>query len=127
MHKIEKTDYGFRITFQGTISLEEMTNWVHESNYALSNVRSGFSCVIDMSIMTTLMPDVKHKLEEGQRSYLVAGMLRSCVLVPSRIVAMQLRNMATASGILKNERYVSVDTQSAYVKALAWASLGTEP
>ncbi len=42
MYKIEKKNYGFKITFEGFIKEDEMKKWVEESKVILKTAPSSF-------------------------------------------------------------------------------------
>lgn len=48
MYKIEKKDYGFKLTFGGFIAEDEMKKWVEESKTALLTAPKSFGVIVDM-------------------------------------------------------------------------------
>ena len=122
MFSVEPKPYGYKIVFSGMILHPEMVQWHRESINVLKTAKKGFNVLIDMSQMGPLFQDAKTELETGQTLYKRMGMNRSAVIVPSRMVAKQLRDMATASNILPNERYFSVEDIDAEAEALKWVS-----
>ena len=108
MYKIAKEKFGFQLTFEGRLSLDEMKQWKEESKKALLGAPLTFGVLIDMR---TLRPggipdDAQAVMVEGQGLYKKAGMERSCVILQSALVAMQFQRLAKESGIYAFERYI---------------------
>ena len=127
MFRIEPAPYGFKLTFSGYIQAEEMKAWHQESKTVLASARKGFGVVVDMVKMGVMPQDTKAELAEGQALYRAKGMGRSAVLVPSLLVAKQLKDDAAKSGILPNERYLGAEDPGALAKAINWVKDGKEP
>ena len=124
MYRIDVTHYGFKLTFEGTFSVAEMSKWRMDSVKALrDNPMKPFDVLIDMSKMGPMFPDVKKELEEGQALYRRMGMRRSAVLTPSILVAKQLRDIAASSKIASNERYLGIDEKDAENRLNSWLTI----
>lgn len=125
MWNIEKTNYGFKITFAGSIAPQEMSAWVMESIKQLRGVQKGFTVLIDLTKLGTLTPATKKTMEDGQALYKKMGMLRSCVLCETYLQKMQFKNIATASGIFSFEHYVDVRDNPGHMReAMTWLDEG---
>jgi hypothetical protein len=61
MTKIEKKDYGFKLTFAGSINPDEMASWVDSSKTELSSQTSKFGILVDMRELSPLSPGAKEK------------------------------------------------------------------
>ena len=128
MYSVKPTSYGFKIVFEGMIKLQEMSNWYMDSIKILKvNTRKPFEMMVDMSQMGPLFQDTKTELEKGQELFRRMGMRRSAVIVPSRMVAKQLKDVAAGSKIAATERYISVEEKDAEAKAMAWLISAKEP
>ena len=122
MYSIEETDYGFKLEFGGMMTTEEMSKWKDESFKKLkASKKTVFGCVIDMHTLKPLQPETKSVLEAGQKLYAEKGMKHSAVLVPTKLIAMQMRNTAAASGIASGEKYFDLEDSNAEKNAIAWA------
>jgi len=128
MYKIERTGYGFKLTFGDTIETTEMTRWVAESEKALQNVSGEFGVFVDMRTLKPLTDSTQAEMEKGQKLYKGKGMTRSVVVVESAIVAMQFKRLARQSGIYNWERYIaSSDDPGWEAKGLAWIRNAVDP
>lgn len=128
MYTLQKLSWGYNIGFAGTITHENMTNWLEESKASLKTLfRKDFGVIVNMANMKVMTPECKKILEEGQKEYLKAGMKRSAVIVESAIVAMQLKGIAKLSGIDKWERYIDGSNVNWPKLASDWVEKGIEP
>jgi hypothetical protein len=120
MYKLEKTDYGFKIVFEGFIQPDEMRDWYEESKKALESVSGSFTVMVDMRKMKTLPPDSKAILEEGQRYYISKGGIGSAVIASDVITKEQQKNIGVKSGVGENEVYIDGSQPDWEQKALDW-------
>lgn len=128
MFSIEKCDYGYAITFSGMIDATEMRRWVDESKRSLAMARSNFGVTVDMRNLSPLPSDAQTALEEGQKLFKTAGMIRSAVVVSKGYVATELRLLARSTGIGQWERYIDASGRPEWKEAArAWASDGKDP
>ncbi len=127
MYKIENTDYGFKIVFEGFIRADEMRDWLEESKKKLENVSGSFNVLVDMRRMKTLPPDAKKIVEEGQRYYESKGSRGAAVIVNDVIIREQQRNILARSGVGKNEVYIDGSQPDWEQKALDWFIDGIPP
>lgn len=128
MYSIERQPYGFRLVLGEFIKKEEMSAWVNDSRKALAQAPKGFGVLVDMRTLKPLTPDSKAVMEDGQKLYKGAGMLRSVVILDSALLTMQFKNIAKETGIYQWERYLSTATHPDWEElALAWLTQGTDP
>lgn len=127
MYKIEKTDYGFKLVFEGFIQADEMKNWFEESKKALESASGDFKVLVNMRKMKTLPPDAKAILEEGQRYYISKGGKRSAVIANNLITKEQQRNIGVRSGVSRKEVYIDGSSPDWEQKALDWLIKGIHP
>jgi len=120
MYRIEKTDYGFKLEFEGFIQADEMREWLEESKKILENAARGFHVMVDIRKMKTLPPDAKKVFEEGQRYYASKGGIRSAVIASDVITKEQLRNIGVRSGVTGFEHYIDGSQPDWEQKALDW-------
>jgi len=120
MYKIEKTDYGFKVVFEGFIQADEMRDWFEESKKKLESVSGDFAVMVDMRNMKTLPPDAKKIVEEGQRYYESKGARGAAVIVNDVIIREQQRNIAARSGVGEDEVYIDGSEPDCEQKALDW-------
>ena len=128
MYKIEKEDFGYRLTFDGSITKEEMDQWLTESQTALSSAPAEFGVFVDMRTLKPLTPEAQGVLQDGQRAYKENGMTRSVVIVNSKILKMQFTRLAKETGIYEWERYIDSSTISDWEKAgVDWLQTAADP
>ena len=120
MHKIEKTDYGFKLVFEGFIQADEMRDWYEESKRILESAPKGFHVMVNMRKMKTLPPDAKGIFQEGQGYYKSKGGIRSAVIASDVITKEQLRNIGVRSGVTEFEQYIDGSQPDCEQKALDW-------
>lgn len=120
MYKIEKTEYGIKNIFSGTIDASEMNAWKKESEALLEKMSGDFVVYIDMIDLKVLSEDAKQIIAEGQKVYRKMGMKRSVVVLKSATVALQFKNIARETGIYDYERYLSSEKDDYEKKAMLW-------
>ena len=126
MYHIDKTDWGFHLTFGGVVPESEMKSWVHESRDALSTAPESFWVFADIRKLMPLDEDAREAMVGGQRLYRTCGMERSAVIVDSMATVHQFRTIARESGIYEWERYFGPGPD-AEEQALAWVRNGVDP
>ncbi len=128
MTNIEKKEFGFIITFGGSISVDEMESWVNDSKQALTPQNSPFGVIVDMRELSPLSPGAKDKMQEGQILYKEKGMNRSAVIVSQGFLATQFRMIAQQTGIYEWERYIdSANNPNWEEIAIDWIKKGKDP
>jgi hypothetical protein len=120
MYRIERKDYGFRLTFQEFIKSEEMKEWLDESKDVLADVEGEFGVFVDMRTLKPLSGESQDHMHEGQKLYKMKGMTRSVVIVDSVITKMQFQRIAKETGIYKWERYIDASS------ILEWEKVGID-
>ena len=110
MYGIEKKDYGYRLTFGGSIGAEEMAQWLIESEQVLAEQSGTFSVFVDMRTLIPLSREAQVYMEKGQKLYMQKGMERSIVIVSSPATAAQFRRIAGETKIARWERYIDASS-----------------
>lgn len=128
MYKIEKTDYGVKLTFAGFIQKEEMANWVNESEHALLTFPEKFSVFVDMRELKPLPQESQVEMEKGQKLYKAKGMERSVVILNSATLTIQFKRIAKETGIYEWERYIDASARSNWEElGEGWLLFGADP
>jgi hypothetical protein len=117
MYKIEKKDYGVKLTFGGFIQQDEMAQWVAESEKFLLSAPSKFGVFVDMRELKPLSKDAQIEMEKGQIAYKSKGMERSVVILDNPITTMQFKRIAKETGIHEWERYIDTSVNPGWEKA----------
>ncbi len=125
MYKIERTDFGYKLTFGGLIRGEEMKEWLEESQQLLASAPSKFGVLVDMRQLEPLPPDAQPYMLEGQRAYKSSGMERSAVGLADRVITLQFMRIAKQTGIHEWERYVDASSEPDWEEvAMEWIDSG---
>ena len=128
MYSIEKTDYGYHLTFGGQILEFEMADWVEESRKALDGQKGAFSVFVDMRRLNPIPTESQVQMQKGQRLYKQKGMERSVVILENPTLTRQFSRIAKQTGILPWERYVDASLVRDWEKvALDWIIEGIDP
>jgi hypothetical protein len=128
MYKIEKKDYGYKLTFGGFIQPDEMKTWVDESKKALATAPAKFGIFVDMRELKPLSKDAQEHMQEGQKLYKAKGMARSVVILANAITKMQFQRIGKETGIYEWERYIDISSSPDWERiAVDWISKGIDP
>ena len=128
MTNIEKKDYGFKLTFAGSISQDEMASWVSDSKNTLASQTSEFGILVDMRELSPLTPGAKDVMQTGQKLYKDKGMKRSAVIVSQGFISTQFKMIAQQTGIYEWERYIDASANSNWENiATNWITNGKDP
>ncbi|NLD95176.1 MAG: hypothetical protein GX639_21205 [Fibrobacter sp.] len=106
MYKIERTDFGVRLIFDGFMKQEEMAKWVAESEQFVKSLPPKFGVIVDMRGLKPLTAEAEKEMQNGQKLYKKSGMERSAVILSSAVVTMQFKRIAQETGIYQWERYI---------------------
>ncbi len=128
MHSIEQKSYGYKITLEGIVSVDEMKQWVEESRKALAGATKEFGVFVDMRTLKPVGTEAQSAMQEGQKLYKEKGMQRSVVVVDSSIMKMQFQRIAKETGIYEWERYVDASSVENFEKVcLDWLVNAIDP
>jgi hypothetical protein len=116
------------LLFEGTVTIEEMTNWVAESKKTLPATKGSFGIMVDMRELRPLLPEVQKKMEEGQKLFAEKGMQKSVVILNSAVLTMQFKRIAKETGIYAFERYLDATKVSNFEQVgTDWLTKGIDP
>jgi len=132
MYQLRKAPYGVRINFEETVTAEEMKRFDQDATAMLANLPANFGVLVDeRKLRPGGIPtgsEAEQILGKVQNKYRVRGMKRSCVILQSASVTMQMERRARESGILNVERYINAKEEPHWeTKALAWIEQGKDP
>ncbi len=128
MQKLEKTIFGFKNTFTGTLTANEMKQWLNESKKQLESSKGKFQVLIDMRGLDPLVPEAQAVLEEGQKIFKLMGMERSCVILDRLSITLQFKRITKKTDIIAFERFIDASKQPDWMeKAMLWLTKGEEP
>lgn len=128
MFSIDKTDYGYKLTFSGKLERLEMAQWLEDSESVLADHRGTFTVFVDMRNMEPASPMAQKFILRGQNLYSKKGMVRSVVILNNAALSMQVKRIATQSGIYEGERYIDSAHNPQWEEAgLGWLTECIEP
>lgn len=128
MYSIDKTVYGFKLTFGGFIQASEMQKWYDDMSAKLPKTASKFGIVVDMRTLKPLPPDAQGMLVKGQQACKRSGMERSCVVLDNTTTTVQFKRLGKESGIYAFERYLDASTNAGWEQAaVKWVTNGIDP
>ncbi|TCL70070.1 hypothetical protein EDC14_101059 [Hydrogenispora ethanolica] len=128
MHKVEKTDYGVRLTLGGFIKEDEMSEWAGESQRILSELPASFGVFLDMRELKPLPPECRPIVIEVQKMFKERGMVRSVAIFADYVTTMQTKRMSKETGIYEWERYLDASAESDWENiGILWVRDGIDP
>lgn len=128
MYKVEKKDYGIRLTFGGFMDVNEMTQWVADFKPVVDEAGDNFGVFVDMRDLKPISPNAQVPMREGQTYARENGMVRSVVIVDNDITLMQFKRIAKRTGIYEWERYLSAEDEPNWEKrGLDWIVSSIDP
>lgn len=128
MYRIDKTNYGFKLTFGDFMKAAEMEQWVKDSEKQLKTQTAKFGVFVDMRTLKPLPQDAQALMEKGQKLYKGKGMERSVVILDSPVVTMQFKRLAQQTGIYQWERYIDASKIKDWEKVgEAWLKNADDP
>jgi hypothetical protein len=128
MYAIDRSHYGYKITFSGFMSAGEMSQWLKDSQASLSAQAGPFGVMVDMRELKPLAAEAQAVLQSGQKLFKARGMVRSAVILQNPIITLQFKRLAQETGIFAWERYIDASkTDSWEAKAWAWIESSVDP
>ena len=128
MYSIQKTSYGYKLSFSGFINADEMAKWVSDSKSKLTSQTGKFGVFVDLRELKPLPPDAQNHMQEGQKLFKDKGMERSVVILKDTLTTMQFKRIAKETGIYNWERYIDTSKIDNWEKVgLDWISKGIDP
>jgi len=128
MYNIEKTNFGYQITFGDFIMPEEMTKWFEESKEKLATSYNDFGLLVDMRALKPLPKEAQEIMQAGQKYYKMNGMKRSCVILNNPTTMMQFKRIAKNTGINTFERYIDSSANPNWMEtAVNWLTNQVDP
>ena len=128
MYKIERKNYGYKLTFGGFMLVDEVKNWVADSRRILIPANGKFGVFVDMRTLKPLPGDAQVFMQEGQHLYQAKGMIRSVVILANVITKIQFQRIGRETGIYERERYIDIESKPNWEQVgLNWIIKGLDP
>ena len=127
MYKIERQNYGVKLTFAGFIDPEEMQAYKDEFKTMLDLLPSKFGLLGDMRNMKPLPPESQAILS-AHPEWTTGRIVRSATIFDSALVKMQTRRLSKEWKQGEAKRYIDASEEAnREAKAEQWIVDGTEP
>lgn len=127
MYKIEKKNYGIKLTFSGFLREAEMLSWQSEVLNLLKKFPEPFGVLIDMREMDAMPAKSQEVVKRTQRIF-KSRVIRSVTVTNSVITDIQSKRIGNASGVNDTKRFInSMDVADWEAQAIAWVEKGIEP
>lgn len=128
MHKIEETEYGFKITVAGDLDINQAEQALLNLKNLLASYGRPFSLMVDLRELIPVTTEVIKKLMEIHSYCKNLSLERTAIIVKSPVLKMQGKQISHNSETIENDRYISVYKFDNWEeRALAWVKNGIEP
>jgi hypothetical protein len=128
MYRIDKRDFGYRLTFSGLMPVHEIEAWLAESELLLPKEPEPFYVFVDMRDLELLPPESRPGMIRGQKLYRQRGMVRSVVILSDKVTALQFKGIAKETGIYDWERYIDTSVEPDWERTgMAWLTDAVDP
>lgn len=127
MYKIERKDYGVKITFAGFIQKDEMLAYKKEFKLMLDLLPEKFGIFSDIREMKP-MPADSQKIFNANPELVTPRLTRSATIVNSSVVKIQSKRLVKEWKVSDSKRYIDASiTKDWEAKAIDWIKNGVEP
>ena len=128
MYIIEKTYFGFHITFEGQMSEAEAAQFKAEVENIVPSLKQPFSTIIDLRTWIPAEPRVLTLLQQAEQLSKNHGLQRRAIIVHSPVIKGQAVQLSFTSETNELERCINASNVEDWEKqAIAWAVHGVEP
>ncbi len=127
MYKIEKKNYGLKLTFEGFIQSEEIQEWSKEMVDLLENMPDTFGMLIDMRRLKPLPAESQMAMETVQKLF-AKRVQRSATIVDNVITNMQFKRIGKKTGVNQTKIYIDASKSNDWETAgRLWITKAIEP
>ncbi len=127
MYKIEKKNYGLKLTFGGNMELEEIQAWSQEIIGFLDKMPRVFGMLIDMRQLEPLSKDCQMIIEKMQKLF-AKRVYRSATIVDNEATNRQFKKMGKRTGVNQTKIYIDSSKVNDWETAgRLWIKKGMEP
>lgn len=123
------TDYGFRITAPGFISVRDAEVWRTDLQALVREVgRRRFGILVDIRGQKANPLGATEIIKDVMKWLRACGCERSAVVLDNPLALIQIRRLAQETGVYAYERYIDARSVPDWEKvALEWLNLGIDP
>ena len=128
MHRIEQTQYGYKLVLEGFLQKQDLSTLLDDMKRTVFSRGRKFPVLLDMRHSRAFPADAQEILKEAIRFFKQVGMERHAVVLNSAIATLQLRRLGKETGIDAASRYIDASTQQDWEKvALDWLVRAVDP
>ena len=117
MHRIDETDYGYRVTLEGFLQRDHAAALLAEVRRQVRPRGEGFALLLDLRASRAFPAEAQEVLKQVILHCREAGLERNVVLLNSAIAALQARRLARETGIDGAIRYIDVSSEPEWERA----------
>ncbi len=128
MYKMERKNYGYKLTFSDFVNTTEIESYMKELKSYMDIHPGDFGIMVDMREMKPLAPESQQALTSSQK--LVADRLtRSATIVnDNAIIKMQFKRLSKQSGVVDTKRFIDASSSPNWERlAENWIEKGIDP
>lgn len=128
MHRIEQTQYGYKLVFEGFLQKHDLSTLLDDMKQTIRSRGRKFPVLLDMRHSRAFPADAQEIFKEAIRFFKQVGMERNAVVLNSAIATLQARRLGKETGIDATSRYIDASTEQEWEKvALAWLERAVDP
>lgn len=128
MHRIEQTQYGYKLVFEGFLQKHDLSTLLDDMKQTIRSRGHKFPVLLDMRHSRAFPTDAQEILKEAIRFFKQVGMERNAVVLSSAIATLQTRRLLKETGIDALSRYIDASTEQEWERvALDWLVAGVDP
>jgi hypothetical protein len=128
MHRIEQTQYGYKLVFEGFLQKHDLSTLLDDMKQTIRSRGRKFPVLMDMRHSRAFPADAQEILKEAIRFFKQVGMERNAVVLNSAIATLQARRLGKETGIDAASRYIDASTEQDWEKvALDWLVAAKDP
>jgi len=123
MHRIEATQYGYRLILEGFLQREEVGQLLETMKKTIRPVEKGksFPLLMDLRNSRAVPADARDLMKEAILFCKQVGMERNAVVLNSAIATLQARRLGKETGIDRWARYIDASSRPDWEKiAIDW-------
>jgi hypothetical protein len=123
MHRIEATQYGYRLVLEGFLQREEVGQLLETMKKTIQPVEKGksFPLLMDLRNSRAVPADARDLMKEAILFCKQVGMERNAVVLNSAIATLQARRLGKETGIDRWARYIDASSRPDWEKiAIDW-------
>jgi hypothetical protein len=128
MHRIEETNYGYRLTFEGFLKRDEAGELLAQMKSTVKPRNGGFAVLLDMRHSRAFPAEAQEIIKEALIFCKNAGLERNAVVLNSAIATLQAKRLARETGIAQWIRYIDASAEPEWEKvAVGWVADAVDP